>query len=299
MTDTTCGLTNREMMRTICRLQARPGLKQNRLSWLDESLRVSQKGPIVYFVGCLPFADILFGHQIESNLLSIPRAAVRLLNSLDIEPVILPNEVCCGLDAHLNGDADLARSLAERNTAMLEATGATTILTTCSDGAWMLGQYPALGFDHGCEVMHLAELLGARLDGVVLPPGTAIWPCSSRAAQSKVESRKSKVESAKSKVESRKSKVVGHGVVDLAGALEEPADCHGSGWLPQDARARMRVDRLIDAAIDSGCQRILTLCPRCLVSLKFALRPGSWVKSNIDVSDLIVFLSSLAERGGK
>lgn len=284
--------TNREMMRTISRLQARPGLKQNRLSWLDESLKVAQKGPIVYFVGCLPYADILFRRQIESNLLSIPRAAVRLLNSLGIEPVILPNEVCCGLDAHLNGEADLARSLAERNTAMLKAAGAKTILTTCSDGAWMLGQYGVLGFDHGCEVMHLAEFLGARLDGVVLPPGTAIWPCAQRGSKFKVQG------SSSSPARSTTPRPM---TLDFQPSTLnfELSDCHGTGWLPGDALARMRIDRLIDAAIDSGCQRILTLCPRCLVSLKFALRPGSWVKSNIDVQDLIVFLSSPAERGGK
>jgi hypothetical protein len=92
---------------------------------------------------------------------------------------------------------------------------------------------------------------------------------------------------------------MGPGVVDLAGVDKGPGECHSGGWLPQDARARKRIDRLIDAAIDSGCVRILTLCPRCLVSLKFALRPGAWIKSNIDVCDFTVFLSSLAERGGK
>ncbi|MBN2208421.1 MAG: (Fe-S)-binding protein [Candidatus Coatesbacteria bacterium] len=289
--------TNRDMMRTVCRLQARPGLKQNRLSWLNESLRVAQKGPIVYFVGCLPFADIVFGRQIEANLLSIPRAAVRLLNSLGIEPVILPNEVCCGLDAHLDGEEDLARSLAERNTAMLKAAGAKTILTTCSDGAWMLGQYPELGFDHGCEVMYLAEFLEGKLEGVALPPGTAIWPCSS---QSQVESRKSEGDTwCRGSACCTLLRFVNTHRAEQAPPLQQAGECHGSGWLPRDARARARIDRLCDAAIDSGCQRILTLCPRCLVSLKFALRPASWVKSDIDVQDLIVFLSSLVETGVK
>ncbi len=288
-TDTTCGFTNREMLRTIARLQAKGGLKQNRLSWLDESLNVAEKGPIVYFVGCLPYADILFGDQVEPSLLSIPRAAIRLLNTLGIQPVILPNEVCCGLDAHLNGEKDTVRSLAEQNAEMFEAVGAKTILTTCSGGAWMLSQYPALGLDQGCEVLHLAEFLAARLAGVVLPPQTATWPSCFRSSE-KVTARFDV---------SKLGAIIGPGVVDLAKRDSELADCHGNGWLPKDAKAKERVDRLINAAVDAGCERILTLCPRCLVGLKFALRPGAWVKSHIDVQDLVVFLSSLLERNSK
>jgi len=288
-TDTTCGFTNREMMRTIARFQAKGGLPQNRLSWLDESLNVAKAGPIVYFVGCVPYAEVLFGRQVETNLLSIPRAAVRLLNPVGIAPVVLPNEVCCGLDAHLDGENDTVNSLAEQNTEMFQAVRAKTILTTCSAGAWMLSQYPALGFDHGCEVMHLAEFLAGRLDGVALPPRTAIWS-SCTAGSDGMTARFDA---------SKLAAFMGPDVVDLAKRDLAPADCHGAGWLPKDAKARESVDRLIDTAIDAGCERILTLCPRCLVSLKFALRPGAWVKSHVDVQDLIVFLSSLVKMDGK
>ncbi len=277
MTDTTYGFTNREMMGTIARLQAQRSLTQNRLSWLDESLNVAKEGPIVYFVGCVPFADVLFGRQVEANLLQIPQAAVRLLNSVGVTPVILPNEVCCGADAHSSGEKDVVRSLAKQNTALLRAAGAKTILTTCSAGVRMLRQYIDLGFDHGCEVIHLAEFLAKRLDGDVL----------------------SKVQSPMSNVQCLKSKVMGADVVDLGDLVSESFDCCCCGWLPKDAEARSHIDRLIDAAIDADCERILTLCPRCLVSLKFALRPDSWVKSHIDVQDLIVFLERHLEARGK
>lgn len=260
-------------------------MTQNRLSWLDESLDVAAEGPIVYFAGCVPFAGVLFDRRAETSLSSIPRAAVRLLNSVGVKPVVLPNEVCCGMDAQLAGENDTVNSLAQQNTEMLKAAGATIVLTTCSDGAWMLKQYPALGFDHGCEVMHLAEFLAGKLEGVTLPPKTGIWPSCVRSSDG---ARRFDV--------SKLAAVIGPEVVDLAERDSAPADCHEDGWLPKDAEARERVDRLIDTAIDAGLERILTLSPRCLVSLKFALRPGTWVKGHVDVQDLVVFLSSLAER---
>ena len=288
MNSTDSGFTNREMLRTIARLQARGGLSQSRLSWLDESLNVAKEGPIVYFVGCVPFADLLFGRQVETSLLQIPRAAVRLLNFVGVAPVVLSSEVCCGLDAHLHGEKDTVSSLAEQNAEMFRAVGAKTILTTCSAGAWMLRQYIDLGFDHGCEVVHLAEFLAGRMDGVVLPSKTAIWPSCIHGS----------VRASDRFDISRMAGVAGAEVVDLANVDSEPLNCC-AGWLPKDANARDRVDRLIDAAIDANCERILTLCPRCLVSLKFALRPGSWVKGHIDAQDLIVYLGTLLKARGK
>jgi len=191
------GLTNRGMMRTVARLQAQGGLNQKRLSWLDDSLQTAETGDVVYFVGCVPFADVLLADRIDNGILSVPRAAIRLLNLVGTRPVVLPNEVCCGLDAYLGGDMDTARSLARLgldaylggdmdtarslarlNVEMFRAVGAKRILTSCAGGAWMLRHYSALGHDHGCEVLHVAEFLAQRLDGIRLPAGTALWPSS-------------------------------------------------------------------------------------------------------------------------
>ena len=283
------GLTNRGMMRTVARLQAQGGLNQKRLSWLDDSLQTAETGDILYFVGCVPFADVLLADRIDNGILSVPRAAIRLLNLVGTRPVVLPNEVCCGLDAYLGGDMDTARSLARLNVEMFRAVGAKRILTSCAGGAWMLRHYSALGLDHGCEVLHVAEFLAQRLDGVRLPAGTALWPSSVSVPDGATERFDL----------SRLSKVAGPGVVELAKGDAAWAGCEADGWLARDADARERIDHLIEQASAAGCERILTLSPRALMSLRFVLRPDSWVKSGIEVEDLGVFIAGLIEASSK
>ena len=71
--------------------------------------------------------------------------------------------------------------------------------------------------------------------------------------------------------------------------------CEANGWVPKDAEMRGRIDRLIKKAAEAGCERILTLSPRSLASLKFVMRPDSWVKSGIEVEDLVVHVAGLIE----
>jgi len=283
------GFTNREMMRTVARLQAKGGLRQKRLSWLDDSLQTTETGDVVYFVGCVPFADVLLAGQIEDSVLSVPRAAIQLLNLVGTRPVVLPNEVCCGLDAYLSGDTDTARSLARQNAEMFRTVGAKTILTSCTGGAWMLRNYSALGLDHGCEVMHVAEFLAQRLVGVRLPCGTAVWPSSVSAPDGTQERFEL----------FRLGKIAGPDVVELAKRDAAWVGCEADGWLPRDADTRERIDQLIEKATEAGCERILTLSPRSLTSLKFVMRPDSWVKSGIEVEDLVVHLAGLIEESKK
>ncbi|MBN1592128.1 MAG: (Fe-S)-binding protein [Candidatus Coatesbacteria bacterium] len=280
MTAPDSGKKNRDMLTAIARMQARGEKKQNRLSWLDGELKVSEMGPVVYFVGCVPFADLIFGRQVEHSIIEIPRASVRLLNSVGVKPVVLADEVCCGLDAFIGMDVDTVNGLAEKNIGLFEAVGARTIVATCSAGVMMLKKYSELGFDHGCEVLHLVDFLAGKMPKFALPPKTGILTCTGHDA----------VDGGREHNVSRLSDLVSD-YVDINRLVEEPMDCCGTEWLPRDAAARSRIDRLIEAADGAGCERILTLCPKCLISLKFATRPGTWVKSAIDVQDLILFIA--------
>ena len=151
-----------EAIQTWMRMMASPELKQNRLEWLDEDLKVSINSDTVYFVGCLPYYDVLF-NKIGAQGVEIARSAVRVLNHLGIEPVILEDERCCGHDLLWEGDVASFRKLAELNIAMLQATGAKRIVTTCPECARTLKvDYPEYVSPLGMEVVHISQLLADR-----------------------------------------------------------------------------------------------------------------------------------------
>jgi heterodisulfide reductase subunit D len=154
--------THGEAIQTWMRMMTSPELKQNRLEWLDEGLRTSADSDTVYFVGCLPYYDVLF-NKIGAQGVEIAQSTVRVLNHLGIEPIILEDERCCGHDLLWEGDVANFRKLAELNIAMLRKTGAKRIVTACPECARTLKvDYPATVGDLGMEVVHISQLLADR-----------------------------------------------------------------------------------------------------------------------------------------
>jgi heterodisulfide reductase subunit D len=153
-----------ETIQTWMRMMTNPDLKQNRLEWLDEELRTSSDSDTLYFVGCLPHYDVLF-NEIGAQGLEIARSAVKVLNHLGIEPIVLADERCCGHDLLWEGDFENFRKLAELNVALLRETGAKRIVTTCPECAHTLKvDYRAFGGGLDMEVLHLSQFLAQKLE---------------------------------------------------------------------------------------------------------------------------------------
>jgi Fe-S oxidoreductase len=140
-------------IQTWMRMMADPSLKQNRLDWLTDDLITAEESDTVYFVGCLPHYEALFG-KIGAQGVEIAQSAVRILNHLGIEPIVLADERCCGHDLYWEGESDTFRQLAALNTEMLRATGAKRLVTTCAECARTL----KMDYDLGMEVMHMSQL---------------------------------------------------------------------------------------------------------------------------------------------
>lgn len=152
-----------ETIQTWMRMMADPELRQNRLGWLDEDLRASTDSDTIYFAGCLPHYDALF-HKIGAQGLEIARSAVKVLNHLGIEPIVLADERCCGHDLLWEGDLENFRKLAELNVALLRETGAQRVVTTCPECAYTLKvDYRAFG-GLGMEVLHISHFLAQQLE---------------------------------------------------------------------------------------------------------------------------------------
>ena len=98
-------------------LQAQGRENPARPAWLTEDLRVAEEGELALFVGCLPLFDRFFQDSLGVETVEIARAAVRILNRLGIEPVLVADECCCGHDLRWSGDEEGFARLARANVA--------------------------------------------------------------------------------------------------------------------------------------------------------------------------------------
>lgn len=151
--------THNGVIQTWGQMMTQPGLHQNRLNWLTSDLKVSSHSDTLFFVGCLPYYDILF-KKIGYEGVQIAQAAVKIMNYLGIEPQILAEERCCGHDQLWQGDVETFRALAILNLEQLKTSGAKRIVTTCPECARTLKlDYPSFVGSHNMEVLNITELL--------------------------------------------------------------------------------------------------------------------------------------------
>jgi len=151
--------THSDMIQTWGRLMTDPDLKQNRLGWVTENLKISNNSDTVYFVGCLPYYDPVF-KELGVESLSIAQASVKIMNSLGIDPQVLADERCCGHDQLWDGDMDTFQALAKLNIENFSKSGAKRIVSACPECVRTIkDDYPKFVGDHGMEVLHITELL--------------------------------------------------------------------------------------------------------------------------------------------
>ncbi len=160
------------ILQEVMRIQTM-NVHQERTGWLSAQerdpasaapdMQVSDESEYFYFVGCLPFFDVIFA-DLEVKALDIARNAVRLLNRVGITPIVSNEERCCGADLLLAGDVDSFRRLAELNTEIIKASGAKKVVFTCAEcyNAFKT-DYPDYVGPLPFEMMHLTELLADKV----------------------------------------------------------------------------------------------------------------------------------------
>ena len=65
-----------------------PDLKQERLSWLSKEFQTSKDSEYLYFMGCLPYYDVLF-EDLEIEPLNIAKSTLKIFNYLGIKPQMI------------------------------------------------------------------------------------------------------------------------------------------------------------------------------------------------------------------
>ena len=254
------------VLQEIMRVQTQSG-RLDRTGWLTEDIETSEDSEYFYFVGCLPFFDVVF-RDLTYNALDTARGAVRLMNRAGIKPIVSEKERCCGVDLLLAGDVDSFRALAELNAETIQATGASKVVFTCaecyhafkSEYSTRLGPLPF-------EVMHLTELLAQKIEAgeLELEPraGKVTYhdPCR-MGRHLKVHEPPRTVLDSVPELE----------LVEMEDNRERSMCCGSTAWINCGACAKAIQKEKLRQARETGASVMLTTCPKCQIHLACALR---------------------------
>jgi Fe-S oxidoreductase len=270
--------SHHEIFSTISRLMANPNyIGESRFN-LFKDLKVAETGEYLYFMGCLPFFEIIFDYPYTD----IARNAVKILNLLDIKPAIIKNERCCGHDLLWNGDIENFKKLAELNIKAIENSGAKKIITTCGEGYRTLKlDYPKYFGKLDFEVISFSELIESRIRDINFPyefPHKVTYHDSCRLGKHmKVFEAPRNVIKAIPGIDYR----------EMPRNRENSLCCGISAWHCNLLTKSIRMDRLGEA--ESVADIVVTTCPKCKIHfecLKNENVDGASNMYKIEVMDL-------------
>jgi len=269
------------------RMMTSPDLKQNRLGWVTPELKTAQKGRVAYFTGCAPYFDVFFAH-LQVDTLAIARDSVRLLNFLDIEPVLLKNERCCGHDLLWAGDRENFETLCRLNYEEFKRAGIEEIIVSCPECYTMLGTHmpeAVPGFD--IKVTLLLDLLQKE----VRKGGKAFRPLETTATFQD-PCRLGRMSGCYEAPRFLLGQVPGLVLREMENSGKGAICCGNSGFINCDAYSKnIQVQRLREVHA-TGAQLLVTACPKCMIHLSCAMRdPARNEKVEVNIRDLTSILA--------
>jgi len=267
-------VASKEVMEELCahkgiplslsRIMTNLKIKQERMGWLPNGAEISQKSDMLYFVGCLPYFDVVF-EDFNLNLLKIPQSVVKALNKVGIKPAMLGNEKCCGHDLLWTGDVENFEKLAKMNVADFKETGATRIVTACPECYRTLKKdYAERLSNFDFEVLHVSELLSELVDKGQIKfegklPRKVVYhdPCRL--------GRHMGVYAAPRKVI---ASIPGVEMVEMGRNRENAVCCGVNAWLSCNKYSKeVQIERLMEAKA-TGAKLLVTACPKCQIHWK-------------------------------
>lgn len=283
---------------SLMRLTSRSDIKQKRLDWVD-GCHTSQKSEVLYFVGCAPYFEPVF-QDLEVSPVNTARNSIKILNALGIEPMLLPNERCCGHDLLWTGDTDAFKKLAQLNAEMVRESGAKKVVFSCPEG------YRTFKVDYpqyvklDCELVHITELLAQNLSRLQLRPLakrgesnpgikriTYQDPCRLGRHLGIYEPPREIMKA-----------IPGMELVEMEHSGSESICCGTSVWTNCGSYSKeIRVERLCEAKA-AGAELMITACPKCQIHFKCAMvdkgaEKGADIK--MEIMDLVNLVANVME----
>jgi Fe-S oxidoreductase len=272
-------------LQSMMRLAASEKTEPDRRDWIPDDARIAEEGEVLYFVGCLPQFDTFFDN-LDLDLTGTARAALRLLNALDVEPVVLPDERCCGHDLLWAGDEEAFLQLTQRNLEAIRRTGAKTVVFSCAE-CYHTFRFPVndrfgpLDF----HAIHLTEFLSSRLEDLPLKsrPGSLTFhdPCRLGRFADVFKSPRLLMDAIPD-VERR----------EMPRSREQAACCGTSLWAACGAVSRSLQKERLEEAAATGADAMVTACPKCRVHFACSRSgPATHTMPDIPVRDIAEVLA--------
>ncbi len=271
------------IFQTITELQSLK-LKQKRNTWAQDTGSFKKSGELFYFVGCLPYIDLVIDHFKPSSL-EIARSVLKLLNLMGIEPVISNDECCCGHDALWSGNKTLFLELSRKNIETIKSVGARTVVFSCPEGYYTFkNHYPEYHGELPFEVIHFMDLFlqrAAEFEFNFSPSFTNTVtfqdPCrlGRLAGEYDLPRRLLKL-------------IPGIELIEMEQSRENALCCGTSAWLECSGCSKSIQTQRLEEAEKTGASTLITACPKCHTHLTCALND---LKLNLQIKDICVYLS--------
>jgi heterodisulfide reductase subunit D len=268
-------------LQALMHLMSRENLCQERLGWLPPEIKLSEQYDSVFFIGCAPYYDIMFG-DLEVKTLEGVKGAMRLLNRADIPFNLLVNERCCGRDLLLQGDKEGFMALAQANMDEFNRLGVKKIITACPECYYSLKvDYPKMLGSSVAEVVYWTEVIAPLLGSGKLHLGRlkerAVYhdPCTLGRGLRIFDSPRQIL-----------CAVDGLEFVEMEQSREKALCCGASSWVSCGAANRQIQDERLAQAEATGAGVLVTSCPKCQIHLKCAQRNRNGKMSQIGIQDL-------------
>ncbi|MHA1144230.1 MAG: (Fe-S)-binding protein [Candidatus Helarchaeota archaeon] len=277
---------------SISKFMSHEVLQPKRHVDISSDIKHVKTGDILFFRGCVPFFN-LESHVsgLEKDYTIFSRSVVRLLNYLDIKPILLENERCCGHDALWQGDFTTFERLARLNIDSIEKTGAKLVIFNCAEGYRTFKiDYPNYFGKLNFQVISFPEFLDRTLkeSGKVLRSFRDISvtyhdPCRL--------GRQLKVFDAPRDV---LKNIDGVKLLEMENNREQASCCGVNSWLNCNQESKALRKMRLQEAEDTGSDYLITTCPKCQVHfncLKKELVKENKQEFKIEIKDFAVFIA--------
>jgi len=270
------------------RLSADPARVPQRTDWVSEQgLQTAQgKGDYILWTGGAPFLSAAVP-GIGYSPLDTARAAVRILNRLGIEPVVLEQERFSGHDLLWTGDTEHFSELASLNIRAIQESGASGVIAVSPHDMYTLSRtYPETDSSFDVNVCHITEFIADRLSELEFREYTGRVtfhdPCLLGRGMGVYDAPRSIIEA-----------IPGAELVEMKNSRERSLCCGTSCWTHCTQFSKlMQVNRLREA-VSAGAGVCITACDECAMHFSCTLRSDAWQQVNIDVRDVTEFAASL------
>jgi heterodisulfide reductase subunit D len=261
-------------LQSVMRMMARGGTRQDRLGWLTAELRTERTtGSVFYWTGCAPYYDAFFT-EYELATLDASRAAVALMNRGGVTPVVSAEERCCGHDLLWNGDREGFERLAKHNVALVAASGAETLVTSCAEclRTWSLDYRPYF-LGKVPRMIHVSQFIAEHAAELGLAgPAAAATDGDRRRVTYQDPCRLGRHLGVYEPPREVLRALPGIELSEMRKSGPSATCCAGGTWSYCDRYAKtIQVGRLREAKA-TGADVLVTACPKCQIHFRCAMK---------------------------